>query len=273
DREVTLLIRYLKRIYDGDIESRGRPDLSLIIYHLQTPTVISGEVSPVASESALAERIIQVNMNPDVLEGGSQYVRTFDELSSLNLQEFAYPYIRWCLNIDSNNLMDEAKELLPRNISKLPQRIFDNILIMVTDLVALKRFSGLFGALKPREPLLDEDETFKFAITQTIDGLTTELFEETGYHKVALTTLLEALATMAQTGRIKHGIHYTTSDEDTRLYIHLADCLAEFRRFIRETGTRIEVVDQNAYRKQVREEYERGGYILNTYLPKWFEQY
>ncbi|MBA7673679.1 hypothetical protein ES703_81882 [subsurface metagenome] len=225
----------------GDIESRGRPDLSLIIYHLQTPTVISGEVSPVASESALAERVIQVNMNPDILEGDSQYVKTFDKLSSLNLREFAYPYIKWCLSTDINNLLKNAKELLPRNMNKLPQRIFDNILIMVIGLVALKQFSS--GALKPKEPLLDEDETFRFAIVQTIDNLTSELFEETGYHKVALTTFLEALATMAQTGRIKHGIHYTTSDSDTRLYIHLADCLAEFRRFIRETGTRIEIVE------------------------------
>lgn len=270
DKEVALLIRYLRRIYDGDIETRGRPDLSLVTYHLQAPTIISGEVSVVVSESALAERVIQVNMNPDILEGDSQYVKNFNKLSSLKLRTFAYPYIKWCLSANINELIEEAEGLLPKRLNKVPERIYDNILVMITGLVALRQFNG---SLKPSEPLLEEKETFKVAINQTIDDLTTELFEETGYHKIALTAFLETLTTLAQTRRIRHGIHYTTSDNETRLYIHLPDCLAEFHKFVRETGIRVEIVDQNAYRKQAREEHERKGYVLETNTAKWFEQY
>ncbi|GAI69513.1 unnamed protein product, partial [marine sediment metagenome] len=52
-------------------------------------------------------------------------------------------------------------------------------------LVALKQFGDLLGL---EEPLLNEEETFKVAVNHIINNLSGELFEETGYHKIALTT-------------------------------------------------------------------------------------
>ncbi len=92
--ESRLLIRFLKRLYDGEIEHRGRPDLSLVAYHLQAPTAIAGEVTPIALESAMVERVIQVNLNPDTLSTHSEYVSAFNELATLTLGGFAFPYIR-----------------------------------------------------------------------------------------------------------------------------------------------------------------------------------
>jgi len=264
--ETRLLIRFLKRLYDGEIEHRGRPDLSLVAYHLQAPTAIAGEVTPIALESAMVERVIQVNLNPDTLTAGSLYVSTFNELSRLDLGGFAFPYIRWCLGANLDDLMAEAQALLPAILREVPPRVKDNALVMTTGLVALKRFANRYG-------VQIAEEAFRTGITESISELLVELFERGAYQEIGLTIFLETLATLAQTGRIKHGVHYTTDDINTRLYIHLPDCLAEFRKFVRETSARVEVLDERAYRRQAREVCERKGYVLNTFANKWFKTY
>jgi len=264
--ETRLLIRFLKRLYDGEIEHRGRPDLSLVAYHLQAPTAIAGEVTPIALESAMVERVIQVNLNPDTLTANSSYVGAFNELASLDLGGFALPYIRWCLGANLDDLMAEAKRLLPPVLGDVPPRARDNALIMTTGLVALKRFAAEYR-------VQIAEEAFRAGIKESINELLTELFERGAYQEIGLTIFLEILATLAQTGRIKHGVHYTTDDINTRLYIHLPDCLAEFRKFVRETNARVEVLDERAYRRQAREVCERKGYVLNTFANKWFKTY
>jgi hypothetical protein len=264
--EARLVIRFLKRLYDGEIEHRGRPDLSLVAYHLQAPTAIAGEVSPIALESALVERIIQVNLNPDTLTADSPYVTAFRRLESLDLRAFALPYIQWCLGANLDELMTEARALLPAALRDVPPRVKDNALVTVTGLVALKRFAAGYG-------VQIADEAFRTGVTESINELLVELFERGAHEEIGLTIFLETLATLAQTGRVKHGIHYTTDDINTRLYIHLPDCLAEFRKFVRETNARVEVLDERAYRRQAREVCLRKGYVLDTNTHKWFEMY
>lgn len=264
--ETRLLIRFLKRLYDGEIEHRGRPDLSLVAYHLQAPTAIVGEVTPIALESAMVERVIQVNLNPDTLSPQSLYVKAFNELASLDLAGFALPYIRWSLGANLDDLMAEARGLLPPTLREVPPRVRDNALVMTSGLVALKRFASQYG-------VEIADEAFRAGVKESISELLVELFERGAHEEIGLTIFLETLATLAQTGRIKHGVHYTTDDINTKLYIHLPDCLAEFRKFVRETNARVEVLDERAYRRQAREVCERKGYVLNTFANKWFKTY
>ena len=75
--ETRLLIRFLKRLHDGDIGYRGHPDLSLVAYRLQAPTAIAGKITPIALEIGLVERVIQINLNPDTLTAS----RPMSELS------------------------------------------------------------------------------------------------------------------------------------------------------------------------------------------------
>ena len=46
--------------------------------------------------------------------------------------------------------------------------------------------------------------------------------------------------------------------------IRLDSCLAEYRRFHRETQLDGELLDKGAYQKQIRENQERNGYVLAT---------
>jgi len=264
--ETRLLIRFLKRLYDGEIEHRGRPDLSLVAYHLQAPTAIAGEVTPIALESAMVERVIQVNLNPDTLTADSPYVSAFRRLESLDLQAFAFPYVRWCLGANLDDLMAEARALLPPVLAEVPPRVRDNVLVVIIGLVALKHFAAQYG-------VEIAGDAFRTGITESVNGLIAELFERGPHGEIGLTIFLETLATLAQTKRITHGIHYTTDDINTRLYIHLPDCLAEFRKFVRETNARVEVLDERAYRRQAREICQRKGYVLSTFSNKWFKMY
>ncbi len=264
--ETRLLIRFLKRLYDGEIEHRGRPDLSLVAYHLQAPTAIAGEVTPISLESAMVERVIQVNLNPDTLTANPSYVSAFNDLNSLALGGFAFPYIRWSLGANLDELMTEARTLLPAALRDVPPRVKDNCLVMTTGLVALKHFAAQYG-------VQITDETFRIGVEESIRELLTELFERGAHGETALTIFLETLATMAQTGRIKHGVHYTTDNINARLYIHLPDCIPEFRKFVHETSARVEVLDDRAYRRQAREVCERKGYVLNTFINRWFKMY
>jgi len=262
--ETRLLIRFLKRLYDGEIEHRGRPDLSLVAYHLQAPTAIAGEVTPISLESAMVERVIQVNLNPDMLTANPDYTRAFNELANRNLAGFALPYIRWSLGVNLNELMTEARTLLPATVREVQPRVSDNALSMATGLVALKRFASQYGVE------INQD-AFRTGIKESINELLAELFERGTRDEIGLTIFLQTLTTLAQTGRIKHGMHYTT--DDTQLYIVLPDCLAEFRKFIRETNSRVEVLDERAYRRQAREVYQRQGYVVNTCANKWFKMH
>ncbi|RLC61890.1 MAG: hypothetical protein DRI01_07750, partial [Chloroflexi bacterium] len=208
--ETRLLIRFLKRLYDGEIEHRGRPDLSLVAYHLQAPTAIAGEVTPIALESGLVERVIQVNLNPDTLTSDPSYAAAFEALQKLDLQAFAFPYVRWCLGTNVDDLISEARTLLPASLRDIPYRARDNALVMVTGLVALRHFARNYG-------MEIADEAFREGVIQSVNGLICELFERGAHEEIGLTIFLETLATLAQTGRIRHGIHYTTDDINTRL--------------------------------------------------------
>jgi len=162
--------------------------------------------------------------------------------------------------------MAEARALLPPVLAEVPPRVRDNALVMTTGLIALKRFAAGYG-------VQIAEEAFRTGITESITELLKELFERGAYQEIGLTIFLETLATLAQTGRIKHGVHYTTDDISTRLYIHLPDCLAEFLKFVRETNARVEVLDERAYRRQAREVCQRKGYVLNTFINRWFKMF
>jgi hypothetical protein len=55
--------RILRRVYQGEVEHRGKPDLRLIAYHLTAPVAVAGEVA-VSTQPALLERIIPVSPSP-----------------------------------------------------------------------------------------------------------------------------------------------------------------------------------------------------------------
>src|SRR5690606_40781998 len=58
-QRLNTLHRYLRRLYRGEVEERGRPDLKVVSYQLQAPVCVAGEARP--TEAALPARIITQN--------------------------------------------------------------------------------------------------------------------------------------------------------------------------------------------------------------------
>jgi hypothetical protein len=75
------LHRYMRRLYTGEVESRGRADQTVVSYRLHAPLCLAGETRPI--ESALVERIITANPSKDTLPGNPQFVRAFQKLKTV----------------------------------------------------------------------------------------------------------------------------------------------------------------------------------------------
>jgi hypothetical protein len=73
-QRLNTLHRYLRRLYRGESEERGRPDLRVVTFHLQSPLCLAGETRP--TEAALLERILTSNPSKTTIDArGSTSVR------------------------------------------------------------------------------------------------------------------------------------------------------------------------------------------------------
>ncbi len=142
-----------------------------------------------------------------------------------------------------------------------PDRVSNNLTIMVFGFNQFTGFGQQQGVLNPEDdylPYLREGIT---AAKDLVCG-------QQGVTKLALDYLLEHLAVMAETGKLREGMHYKFDQH--QVFIRLPACLAEFRRYHRETQLEGELLDANAYRKQIRENMERKSYISNSSEPVRF---
>jgi hypothetical protein len=90
--QVRRLERMVRRTYQGDVEHRGRPDLTLVSFQLIAPIAVAGEVSLV-TQPALAERIIAVSPSPQWLMEHPEAREAYRLLAALPLHAFAAQYI------------------------------------------------------------------------------------------------------------------------------------------------------------------------------------
>ena len=67
---------------------------------------------------------------------------------------------------------------------------------------------------------------------------------------------------MAEMGRIEDGKHYHLDAGQARLALRLDSCLAEYRRYARDTASDDEVLSKESYMRQLRENHASHGYVL-----------
>jgi hypothetical protein len=111
------------------------------------------------------------------------------------------------------------------------------------------------------------DELMKSAIINIVDTL---CGDGGARGKLAVETMLEQLSIMAETERLTHGVHYVVNQSDggqDQIYLRLSACLAEFRRFVRETNFNGEVLSDAAYQRQLRELNQEGRLVCDTSKP------
>ena len=246
--------RILRRVYDGDTEHRGRPDLRLITYRLMAPVAVAGEVS-VARQPAMRERIIPVSPSKTWLPEHEDARKAYWELVKLPLHAFASLFIEWSMGQDFSSQWASADRTLTESIDReMPERIRDGLRVVSFGLRQFERFGQDYGLSIPEQ--LDMGAIFNSILDQLVSS--------DGRSRVGLDVLLEHLAAMAEMGRLVEGRHYLAKKTDGYLAVRLDSCLAEYRRYAKDTASDDEVLSKESYLRQLRENHESKGYVVEV---------
>ena len=246
---------FMRQSYGGTIDQRGRPDQSIVEYHLTAPICLVGEAPYYPLEAAAIERVIPVHtnfnaINPDTEQGKRRAELCWD-LQQVDWTGYLPKYIRYLTTINVDEQIEFAREDAVRYLGDrdVPRRIWDNLAAMIFGVRQYETFTGV--------------EVNNFQIEHAIQTIVTSLCGEAGKRgKLAFEMALEQMAVMAELGRLKKEIHYLIN-ESNQLCLRLSACLSEFRRFARETSWTGEILDDNAYRKQIAEIHEEGRLIIS----------
>jgi hypothetical protein len=251
---------FLRLSYDGKVDARGRPDQSIVSYRLVAPACLIGE-SPI-EESAMLERIIPSVLSPMAIEKqtkeGIKRQEMFEKLVLTNWEGFFLRYLRYVFSVPFAETLDDARGrvLWYTQMRPFVPRILDNLVALQ---FGLERFAEFVGI-----PEDDIDLLMQECIINTANTL---CGEGDVHSKLAVESMLEQLSIMAETYRLKHGVHYVVNNQEsgqTEIYLRLSACLAEFRKFVRETNWPGEVMVDAAYRRQLREMQTEGKLVVDT---------
>jgi hypothetical protein len=140
----------------------------------------------------------------------------------------------------------------------LPELVRDNLLVVLFGLCQFEAFGYDHGLPVPEQ--LDFKVILDPVIKQVcgLDGTT----------RSAIDRLLEHLATMVELGKLRFDVHVAKTPEGW-LALRLDPCLAEFRRFVRETALTCEVLDKPAYLEQLRQNLATKGYVSGCATAAW----
>jgi hypothetical protein len=250
-QRLNTLHRLLRRIYRGEVEERGRPDLSVATYNLQAPVCLAGEIRP--NEPALVERLIVANPNKSELDKHPEFMEALARLRGVDLTLFAARYLHFCLGRDVGADLRIARAVTQRLIGtrRVPPRVFDNLACMVLGVHLFEQFAEHCGVALPADLRVGE------AVAAVLEDL---LGQGEVVHS-ALDQFLEKLGVMAIQGELRSRVHYVV--EGDNLCIHLESAYDQFRQHCRRADHDGEMVDLRALRRQARENRQRGGYVVS----------
>ncbi|WP_375757400.1 hypothetical protein [Corallococcus exercitus] len=249
-QRLNTLHRYLRRLYRGETEERGRPDLKVNSYHLQAPVCVAGETRP--TEAALLERIITANPEKTTLDEQTGHKQAYRELRSVDLALFAPRYIQFCLGRDFDADLAVARGVAKALLDgrKVPVRIVENLTAMLLGVHLFEEFAKHCGCELP------DDLGVEAAVNAVLD----DVLETDHGVKNALDHFLEMLGVMAVQGHLKHRVHYVF--DAGNLAIHLESAYDAFRAHCKRIDYEGEVVDLKALRRLILENKKQGGFVL-----------
>lgn len=246
------LHRYMRRLYTGEVEERGRADQTLVSYRLAAPLCIAGETRPI--EPALVERMLTSNPEKNALQGDPRYEQAYRRIQQVNPTLLSAGIIRFLLARNTEADFAVAKDLTARLLEgrSVPYRVRDNLTVMMLGLHCFEEYAT---SLDIDLPDLEVDA----AITKMLE----DLLESGGTSvKTGLDYFLEELSVMAVAGSLQHGRHYVY--QSGRLALHFGACHAAYCEHARRTGFEGEVPDRKAMRRMIVECHRRDGYVVET---------
>jgi len=244
-----VLHRYMRRLYTGEVEERGRADQTLVTYRLAAPLCLAGETRPI--EPALVERILTANPDKDQLQRDPRHARAFARLRTVDPTLLAPGIIRFLLGRDTTADLLLAQQVTDRLLARreVPFRVRENLAVMVLGLHHFEEYAQSLGVAVPD---LDVEAAVRGMLDDLLEGGGTSV-------KRGLDYFLEELSVMAVAGSLQCGRHYTY--KNGALALHFPSCHAAYTEHCRRTGFEGEVPDRKALRRQLVEAHRHGGYI------------
>ncbi|MCB9759148.1 MAG: DNA primase [Alphaproteobacteria bacterium] len=258
-RHLAELHRVLRRVYNGEVESRGRPDQRVNTYALSAPVCLSGEACP--DDPALLDRFVSVSPNRNDLASHPLYREALRTLRALDLAALAQDYARFSLSIEAGPLIQEALRDTRALLARLPNgeraspRCQDNLAVVVFGLAMFGAYAQARGV---KLPALAVPRALAAVIDAVMDG------EEGG--KSPLDRFVEGCSMLAHNRLLEEDRHYAVIQEaDGTLLtcLHLATCYQLFLESRRKAGLPDETNGKGALRRLAKENLERGGYVVD----------
>lgn len=252
-RRLGTLQRCLRRVYGGEDEERGRPDLSVSSFRLSAPVVLAGEARP--DDAALADRLISVMPNKNRLLAQPAYRAACERLRRLDLGLLTVPYIQFALARETPADFEAASQAADAALAATPHehtasaRCRDNLCVIAFGLMMFREFAAAHGI--EALPELDIAAALRSTLDDLMDG-------DVGA-KNMLDDFIETCSVLAYNGTLKPDLHYALIDD--LVCIQLRACWEIFLEHRRRTGQADLSGQLRGLRRLLRENHERGGYI------------
>jgi hypothetical protein len=181
------LLRFMRKSYDGEVETKGRQDQTTESYNLEAPMVVMGEWN--INQPAIKERIVFPRFTGAAKED-EEMQTAFKNIFALPLEGFMPRYVEFCLGLDVKGKYDVASRLVRavfRETNVAP-RIHQNLSTMIMGLMFYKQYGRFNNVIVPK---IDYKRLLKSQLKE-ITG------NKSGMVRSAVDQLIEALAVMAQ---------------------------------------------------------------------------
>ena len=240
DSQFRAIRTWLLMSYDAGQDARGRPDQSVVEYPLTAPIVIDGE--DLFDDPAVQERMIVVNLNPEVISEGSEAWAAYMELAEYPLHQLALPFVKYTLSRDAEWVDAKFREMMERLHKAypvaLPSRIRRNAAVCMAGWQLFTDFMESLGVEFPYPRAQDMADGLSDIVNLTTGRTTTQVDD----------LVVDVINHAAQGGQ---AFSWKYERDANILWVHLATALTWWYRQRRMAGQ--PVLGTAAIKRQLRE--------------------
>ncbi len=242
--QVDNLLRFMRKAYMGEVESKGRADQTTEDYYITAPMCVMGEWN--INQPALMERMLIVRFDGSVKKE-NEMQEAFSKIKELNLEGFMPHYIKFCLNQNPAQLMVEAKTAVDNVFAetRIAPRIKHNLSVMM---LGLKLFRDYALQNKIHMPEFDNSSILRKQLKEVTGS-------ENGFVRSALDQFIDELAVMVALDGFKIDQYWVPAKVVKRdvIAIRFNEIYPLFREHIKRRSYEGDLLDKESYKRLFKE--------------------
>ena len=259
DDAVDSLLRYIREIYDGELEQKGREDQTTVDYELLAPMAVLGEWN--INQPAIRERALMIRFS-NAVKGNGKMQGAFKALLALPLEGFMPGYIQFCLQQDIPGILEESRKFVEEYFgrTRVAPRILNNLAVMLLGLVLFQEYAQ---SCKIPMPAI-EPESILSSQLKEITGT------ESGNVRSSVDQFIEELAIMWQKNSTLLTIPWWKESQVDRrrvIAIRFNRVFPEFKEYAQRTKYEGDLLDKESYLRMFKE----CDYIISASHPVSFD--